>query len=315
VKQVLEVPIVPVARVATTAPVARVAASRRSSDFLALTKPRLNLLVLLTTLGGLYLGAPDGVAPVLLFHTLIGTALVAGGASALNQVWERDTDGLMRRTRTRPVPDGRLQAAEGLRFGLLLSAIGLVQLALGVNLAAALVAAATLGSYVLLYTPLKRRTWLSTLIGAFPGALPPVIGWAAATGRIDVAALTLFGIVFFWQIPHFLAIAWLYREDYARAGLPLLPVIEPDGRSTGRQALIYAVLLVPVSVSPAATGLAGTGYVAVAVVLGAALVALSVTFARERSTTAARRLFLASIAYLPLLWAVLVVDRLWLQGF
>ena len=314
-KQVLEVPIVPVARVATTAPVARVAASRRSSDFLALTKPRLNLLVLLTTLGGLYLGAPDGVAPVLLFHTLIGTALVAGGASALNQVWERDTDGLMRRTRTRPVPDGRLQAAEGLRFGLLLSAIGLVQLALGVNLAAALVAAATLGSYVLLYTPLKRRTWLSTLIGAFPGALPPVIGWAAATGRIDVAALTLFGIVFFWQIPHFLAIAWLYREDYARAGLPLLPVIEPDGRSTGRQALIYAVLLVPVSVSPAATGLAGTGYVAVAVVLGAALVALSVTFARERSTTAARRLFLASIAYLPLLWAVLVVDRLWLQGF
>jgi protoheme IX farnesyltransferase len=315
VKQVLEVPIVPVARVATTAPVARVAASRRSSDFLALTKPRLNLLVLLTTLGGLYLGAPDGVAPVLLFHTLIGTALVAGGASALNQVWERDTDGLMRRTRTRPVPDGRLQAAEGLRFGLLLSAIGLVQLALGVNLAAALVAAATLGSYVLLYTPLKRRTWLSTLIGAFPGALPPVIGWAAATGRIDVAALTLFGIVFFWQIPHFLAIAWLYREDYARAGLPLLPVIEPDGRSTGRQALIYAVLLVPVSVSPAATGLAGTAYVAVAVVLGAALVALSVTFARERSTTAARRLFLASIAYLPLLWAVLVVDRLWLQGF
>jgi heme o synthase len=315
VKQVLEVPIVPVARVATTAPVARVAASRRSSDFLALTKPRLNLLVLLTTLGGLYLGAPDGVAPLLLFHTLIGTALVAGGASALNQVWERDTDGLMRRTRTRPVPDGRLQAAEGLRFGLLLSAIGLVQLALGVNLAAALVAAATLGSYVLLYTPLKRRTWLSTLIGAFPGALPPVIGWAAATGRIDVAALTLFGIVFFWQIPHFLAIAWLYREDYARAGLPLLPVIEPDGRSTGRQALIYAVLLVPVSVSPAATGLAGTGYVAVAVVLGAALVALSVTFARERSTTAARRLFLASIAYLPLLWAVLVVDRLWLQGF
>jgi heme o synthase len=315
VKQVLEVPIVPVARVATTAPVARVAASRRSSDFLALTKPRLNLLVLLTTLGGLYLGAPDGVAPLLLFHTLIGTALVAGGASALNQVWERDTDGLMRRTRTRPVPDGRLQAAEGLRFGLLLSAIGLVQLALGVNLAAALVAAATLGSYVLLYTPLKRRTWLSTLIGAFPGALPPVIGWAAATGRIDVAALTLFGIVFFWQIPHFLAIAWLYREDYARAGLPLLPVIEPDGRSTGRQALIYAVLLVPVSVSPAATGLAGTAYVAVAVVLGAALVALSVTFARERSTTAARRLFLASIAYLPLLWAVLVVDRLWLQGF
>jgi len=309
VKQVLEVPVVPVVTTATAVP--RAVGASRSADFLALTKPRLNLLVLLTTLCGLYLGAPDGVAPILLFHTLVGTALVAGGSAALNQVWERDTDGLMRRTRLRPVPDGRLHASEGLWFGVLLSAVGLVQLALGVNLPAAIVAAVTLASYVLLYTPLKRRTWLSTLIGAFPGALPPVIGWAAATGTIDVSAVTLFAIVFFWQIPHFLAIAWLYREDYARAGLPLLPVIEPDGRSTGRQALIYALLLVPASVAPALTGLAGAGYVAIATVLGIALVVLSTRFARERSTAAARRLFLASIAYLPVLWTVLVIDRIW----
>jgi heme o synthase len=305
VKQVLEVPIV--GRV-----IPRVASHSRPADFLALTKPRLNLLVLFTTLGGLYLGAPEGVAPALLLHTLAGTALVAGGAAALNQVWERDTDGLMRRTRLRPVPDGRLQASESTGFGVLLAAAGLMQLSTGVNIASALVAAATLASYVLLYTPLKRRTWLSTLIGAIPGALPPLIGWAAATGGIDVAGLTLFAIVFFWQIPHFLAIAWLYREDYARAGLPLLPVVEPDGRSTGRHALLYAAALVPVSVAPAAVGLAGTPYVIVALALGMCLAALSLQFARDRSTMAARRLFFASIVYLPLLWAVLVADRLWL---
>jgi protoheme IX farnesyltransferase len=290
----------------------RATSHSRSADFFALTKPRLNLLVLITTLGGLYLGAPDGVAPAILFHTLVGTALVAGGAAALNQVWERDTDGLMRRTRLRPVPAGRLQAAEGARFGLLLSSAGLVQLLAGVNLAASLVAAATLVSYILVYTPLKRRTWLSTLAGAVPGALPPVIGWAAATGSVNLTGMTLFGIVFCWQIPHFLAIAWLYREDYGRAGLPLLPVIEPDGRSTGRQALAYAIALVPVSIAPALAGLAGPVYVTAAVILGIALVALSARFARDRSTAAARRLFFASIVYLPLLWAVLVADRLWL---
>jgi heme o synthase len=300
------------AGVATVAPAPRVTSRARSSDFLTLTKPRLNLLVLITTLGGMYIAAPDGVAPLLLLHTLIGTALVAGGASALNQVWERDTDLLMRRTRTRPVPDGRLQPAEGTRFGILLSIAGLAQLAAFVNVLAAAVAAVTLASYVLLYTPLKRRTWLSTLIGAFPGALPPVIGWAAATGTISAGAVTLFAIIFFWQIPHFLAIAWLYREDYARARLPLLPVLEPDGRSTGRQAVAYAAVLLPASIAPAFVGLAGPVYVAVAFVLGATLLALSMHFARERSMVAARRLFYASIIYLPILWAVLVADSLWL---
>ena len=284
----------------------------RSLDFLALTKPRLNLLVLITALGAMYLAAPEGVAPLTLLHALVGTALVAAGASALNQVWERDTDGLMRRTRTRPVPDGRLQPVEGAIFGVALAVAGLLQLALGVNLLSASVAAVTLASYLLLYTPLKRRTWLSTLVGAFPGALPPVIGWTAVTGEISAGAIALFAIVFFWQMPHFLAIAWLYREDYARAGLPLLPVVEPDGRSTGRQAVAYAAALVPVSIAPAAFGLGGAVYVTCALALGAALLAVSVRFARDRSTAGARRLFFASIIYLPILWAVLVIDRLWL---
>jgi protoheme IX farnesyltransferase len=308
---VVEVAAASVGSVSAPAPAA-VARTTAFADYLALTKPRLNLLVLLTTLAGMYLAAPDGVAPLTLLHALVGTALVAGGASALNQVWERDTDGLMRRTRIRPLPDGRLHAGEGARFGIALSIAGLAQLAAGVNALSAAVAAVTLASYVLLYTPLKRRTWLSTLVGAFPGALPPVIGWAAATGEITAGAATLFAIVFLWQMPHFLAIAWLYREDYARAGLPLLPVIEPDGRSTGRQAFAYAAALLPASVAPAFFGLGGLVYVVAALALGAALLVLSAQFALDRSSTSARRLFLASITYLPILWALLVADRLWL---
>ena len=297
---------------AAAVPTPRHARRARTVDFLALTKPRLNLLVLFTTLAGLYLAAPEGVALVTLVHTLIGTACVAGGAAALNQVWERDTDRLMRRTRMRPLPDGRVKPGEGTAFGVVLSAAGLAELALGVNIVAASVAALTLASYVLLYTPLKRRTWHSTLIGAFPGALPPVIGWAAATNAISGGAVALFGIVFLWQMPHFLAIAWLYREDYARAGIPLLPVMEPDGRSTGRQAVLYAAALVPVSITPAFVGLAGPPYVALACVLGAVLLALSARFARDLTTQDARRLFIASIVYLPLLWGALVANRFWL---
>ena len=282
------------------------------ADFVTLAKPRLNLLVLVTTAAGLYLASPEGVATAVLLHTLIGTALVAGGAAALNQVWERDTDALMRRTRTRPIASGRLETSEGLWFGVALSAAGLVQLAVGVNLISAATAALTLGSYVLVYTPLKRRSSLATLVGGIPGALPPVIGWAAATGTLALPALVLFGIVFFWQMPHFLAIAWLYRDDYAAAGIPLLPVLEPDGRRTGRQALLYSAALWPVSLMPALVGLAGGFYVVVATVLGLALIALGAGFARERSNPAARRLFLFSIIYLPLLLGALVADRLWI---
>jgi protoheme IX farnesyltransferase len=218
----------------------------------------------------------------------------------------------MRRTRTRPLPGGRLGTTEGTWFGVLLSAIGLAQLAVAVNGTAAAVAGCTLISYVLVYTPLKPHTSLATLVGAIPGALPPVIGWSAATERIPLEALVLFGIVFFWQMPHFLAIAWLYRDDYANAGIPLLPVLEPDGRRTGQQALLYSAALWPVSLLPAAVGLAGVPYMIVATALGLLFVWLALRFARERSMATARALFLFSITYLPLLLGALVADRLWI---
>jgi protoheme IX farnesyltransferase len=285
----------------------------RTSDFITLMKPRLNLLALFTALVGLYLAAPDGVPLPLLAHTLAGTALVAGGAAALNQVWERRTDALMRRTGSRPLPQGRLGVGESTGFGLLLAVLGLGELALGVNLVAAAVALVTLVSYVAVYTPLKTRTWHSTLVGAFPGALPPVIGWAAATGGIGWGAAALFAIIFCWQMPHFFALAWLHREDYARAGMRVLPVIEPDGRSTGRHAWFYAGTLVGVSATPAAVGLAGWPYLLLAGALGAALMALCLDFRRSLTPASARRVFLASITYLPLLLGGLLLDRLWLQ--
>jgi protoheme IX farnesyltransferase len=284
---------------------------RRAISFVSLTKPRLNLLVLLTTMGGLYVAAPGGVSASLALHTLMGTALVAGGAAALNQVWERHTDRLMRRTSTRPLPGRRLEVGESTIFGIGLSAAGLVQLAVAVNITAAWVAGLTLVSYVLFYTPLKTRTSLATLVGAVPGALPPVIGWTAAAGEVSLPAMILFGIVFFWQMPHFLAIAWMHREDYARAGIPLLPVLEPDGRRTGQQALQYAVALAPVSLLPVLVGLAGTAYALVALVLGMAMIWFSAQFARHRSIATARRLFLFSLAYLSVLWIALVADRIW----
>lgn len=289
-----------------------IAAAGGFGDFIALTKPRLNMLVLLTTLAGVYLGSPTGVPFSVLFHTLAGTALVAGGASALNQVWERDTDALMRRTRNRPLPGGRMGVVEGTVFGVLLSGVGLVELAVAVNPLACAVAALTLASYVLVYTPLKRHTSLATLIGAIPGALPPVIGWAAATGTVTLPALVLFGIAFLWQMPHFLAIAWRYRDDYAAAGIPLLPVLEPDGRRTGQQAFLYAAVLWPVSLLPAGVGLSGLPYSIVATVLGFLFIGLAAAFARDRSMLAARRLFLFSIIYSPLLWGALVIDRVFL---
>jgi protoheme IX farnesyltransferase len=282
----------------------------RAADFLALTKPRLNLLVVATAMVGFYLGLREPVRLVFVIHTLVGTALVAAGAAALNQFSERDTDGLMRRTRARPLPAGRLRPIDARNAGLALSAIGLLELALGANPLAASVAFVTLVSYSVVYTPLKRRTSLATIAGAVPGALPPMIGWAAARGTLSIEAWTLFAIVFFWQMPHFLAIAWMYREDFGRAGFPLLPVIEPDGRSTGRQAVAIAAALVPVSVVPGVVGVAGLVYTMAALALGSGLLALAVVFARTRTAEAARRLFLGSLAYLPLLWGMMIADRL-----
>jgi protoheme IX farnesyltransferase len=290
-------------------PLEKTRARSRTADFVALTKPRLNVLVILTTVAAYYLGAGPDLGVAALIYTIIGTALVAGGASALNQVWERRTDTLMRRTRMRPLPDLRLRPAEATWFGLALSAAGLVQLWLGANALTAFTALLTLVSYVLFYTPLKLRTSLSTIVGAVPGALPAVIGWAAATNTLSIEAWVLFAIVFMWQMPHFLAIAWMYRDDYAQAGIPLLPVIEPDGRSTGRQAVLYAVALVPVTLLPTLVDLAGARYLAAAIVLGAIVVWLSVEFAATRTIVAARRLFFATILYLPLLWLALLADH------
>ena len=259
-------------------------------------------------MAGYYLGTTRLDVPALC-HTLVGTALVAGGASAFNQLAEQDVDGLMQRTRLRPLPDGRLSAVAAGWFALSLSAIGLVQLALGVNLLAASVALVTLLTYTLVYTPLKRRTSLSTLVGGVPGALPPVIGWTAATGTLSVEAWVLFAIVFLWQMPHFLAIAWLCRDDYARAGLKMLPVVEPDGRSTATQVMLYAAVLVPASLVPTLIGLAGAVYFAGAALLGAAFFGLALRFAIGRNNEAARALFIGSITYLPLLWSLMLANH------
>jgi protoheme IX farnesyltransferase len=284
-------------------------AGGQAGDYVTLAKPRLNMLVVATTLAGYYMAAPRGPGWALLLHTLIGTALVASGASAFNQLLEIESDGLMRRTRARPLPSGRIAPGRAKAFALVLSIAGLVQLALAVNLLAAAVALATLLTYTVFYTPLKKRTSLATVVGGVPGALPPMIGWAAVRNNLSVEAWILFGIVFLWQMPHFLAIAWMYREDYRRAGFPLLPIVEPDGGSTGRQAVIYAAALVPVSLAPTAAAMTGNAYLAGAAVMGVGFLALAARFARFRATADARRLFFGSVVYLPLLWILMVVNR------
>jgi len=285
------------------------ASKTRSADFIALAKPRLNVLVVASTLVGYSMAAFEGINLLRLLATLVGTGLVAGGASAFNQVIERDLDALMRRTRMRPMADRRLQPFEGLLFAFALSITGLLILAAFTNVLAAEVALATLISYVLVYTPLKTRSSFSTVIGAIPGALPPVIGWAAARGELRIEAWVLFGIVFLWQLPHFLAIAWIYRDDYARAGFPMLAVIEPDGRSTGRQSLIYAAALLPLSLAPTLMNLAGNVYFAGALALGLAYIWLAWRFSRSIAVIDARRLFFASITYLPLVWILMIADK------
>ena len=281
----------------------------RAADYVTLAKPRLNMLVVASTLVGYVMG--DGeMADVLRVVAMVGgTALVAGGASAFNQVFERRTDALMRRTRLRPMADGRMSPQDASLYAAALSLAGLAALALFVNILSALVALATLVSYAAIYTPLKLRTSFSTVIGAIPGALPPVIGWAAATNGLGRGAWILFGILFLWQLPHFLAIAWIYREDYARAGFPMLPVIEPDGRSTARQSVLYAAALLPLSLAPTLVGITTTFYFVAALVLTLGFLALTLQFARTRSVADARRVFFGSIVYLPILWVLMIAGR------
>jgi protoheme IX farnesyltransferase len=283
--------------------------SGRVADYIELTKPRLNVLVVATSAAGYYLGAAGPLDWWRMVQAVSGTALVAGGAAVLNQVYERDTDALMRRTRMRPLPDGRVPPDEARLFGLMLSVVGLAMLAVRANLIAASLAAATLVVYLIVYTPMKRRSPLATLVGAVPGALPPLIGWTASHGSFSAGAAALFAIVFLWQIPHFMAIAWLYRDDYGKAGFPMLPVIEPDGRKTGRQAVLYAAMLLPVSLVPWLIGLSGPIYFGVAAALGAALLGLSIRFWHSRTDQTARVLFFASIIYLPLIWITMIWDK------
>jgi heme o synthase len=279
------------------------------SDYIALTKPRLNFLVVLTSAAGYYLGGVAAPDLLRMAQAVVGTALVAGGSAVLNQVYERDTDARMRRTRMRPLPDRRVTAPEAAIFGLVLSGAGLGVLAFATNWVAAALALATLMIYLLIYTPMKRTSTLSTLVGAVPGALPAVIGWSAARGDIAIGGWTLFAIVFLWQIPHFMAIAWMYRDDYRSAGFPMLPVVEPDGLRTGQQAFLYAAALLPVSIGPSVVGLAGWAYFWIALALGTVLLVLSAQFARARTDRTARTLFFASIIYLPLIWAAMVLDH------
>jgi protoheme IX farnesyltransferase len=280
------------------------------ADYLALAKPRLNCLVVATSAASYYLGATAAIDIGRILLASAGTALVAGGAAALNQVSERDTDALMRRTRLRPLPDRRIGTDEARTFGLMLSASGLVLLATRANLLAAALALGTLVIYLVLYTPMKRRTPLATLIGAVPGALPALIGWTASYGSVGAGGAALFAIVFLWQIPHFMAISWLYRDDYGRAGFPMLVVIDPEGRLAGRQAVLYAAVLVPVTLLPSAMLLSGAIYGVTAAVLGIALLSLAMKFASTPTDEAARRLFFASILYLPILWIVMIADKL-----
>jgi len=293
-----------------TGAVAIPAAGTRARDFVALAKPRLNLLVVASTLAGYAMADGEPLGLLRICGLALGTGLVAGGASAFNQVYERDIDALMQRTRLRPIPDQRLQPLEAVMFGAAITIIGALMVAAASNVLAATVALTTVFVYVAIYTPLKRRTPLNTVIGAIPGALPAIVGWAAASGEITAKAWVLFGIMFLWQMPHFLAIAWLCREDYARARLQMLPVLEPDGRSTGRQAVIYGAALIPLSLAPAPLHMAGQTYFLGALVLGVAFLWVTFRFARTRSTRDARRAFFGSLAYLPLLWILMIADKL-----
>jgi len=289
--------------------VASVAGKSWSSVLADLVKARLTTLVLLTTLVGFYLGWRGPMNFVLMFHVLAGTGLVAAGAAALNQLLERDYDARMRRTMSRPLPSGRLQPVTVMIFGGLCSVAGLVYLAGLVNPLTSVIGAVTLISYLFIYTPLKRVTWLNTPVGAIPGALPPLMGWTAARGEISGEGWALFAILAFWQLPHFFAIAWMYRDDYARAGFKMLPAVDPDGQRTGQQAVSHTLGLLLVSVFPYLYHLAGPVYLTGALLLGVFYLACAVRFARQLTMSRARQLFLASILYLPLLLALMVWDK------
>jgi len=275
-----------------------------------LFKARLTALVVVTTVVGFYLGDRGGMHGVLMLNTLLATAMLASGAAALNQYLERDHDALMARTRNRPLPSGRLQPDTVLLIGGCISAAGLLYLAVAVNLLTSLLGALTLISYLFIYTPLKRVTTLNTMVGAIPGALPPLMGWTAAQGEVTAAGWSLFAILFFWQMPHFFAIAWMYKDEYRKAGFRMLPLEDPDGARTAHQAVLHALGLLPISLCPFLFNVAGPVYFLGALVLGAVYTGTAIRFAMSRTRGRARVLFLTSIIYLPLLLGLLVIDKI-----
>jgi len=287
-------------------------------DYIELTKPRITWLILMSTGIGYFFGLPRatnalaflaGIHLLSLLHTIVGTGLIASGTAALNQWYEREADRHMRRTSARPLPSGRLAAPRALAFGAALSVAGFVELWLGVNLLAAAIGLFTLASYLFIYTPMKQRTWWSTTVGAIPGAMPPVIGYAAAAGAINRESWVLFAILFLWQFPHFYSIAWMYKEDYARAGIRMLPVVEPDCRSTARQIVIFGIALIPVSLVPGMLGMSGRIYLAGALLLGLWFLYSGVRVALERSLSRARGVLVTSVLYLPLIYGLMLLDR------
>jgi protoheme IX farnesyltransferase len=287
----------------------RLSARERLAAYLELTKPRITFLIVLTAAAGFALGSHGRVDYAALGTAMLGIALLSSGIATLNQYMERDLDALMRRTANRPLPSGRLSPWEVLLFGTGLTGLAEIYLAALVNPLTALLGLTVIAGYLFAYTPLKTKTSLSTLVGAFPGAVPPLIGWAAVRGEVGIEAWVLFAILFLWQFPHFLAIAWMYREDYARAGILMLPVVEPDGRVTAQQIVVYTVLLLPVSLLPTALGISGKLYLYGAIVLGLLFLYSSVRAAFSKSKQEARRLLLTSVVYLPLLFILMVLDR------
>jgi protoheme IX farnesyltransferase len=287
-------------------------------DYIALTKPRITWLILMSTGIGYFFGLPatqgwraflSNISWLSLLYTIVGTGLIASGTAALNQFFERDGDRRMRRTAGRPLPAGRLEEGPAFGFGVGLSVAGFCALWLGVNLLAGLVGVFTLASYLFLYTPLKRRTWWSTTVGAIPGAMPPVIGYAASSGVINREALILAAILFLWQFPHFYAIAWMYKDDYAKAGIRMLPVVEPDCRSTARQIVLFGIALIPVSLIPAAFHMSGAIYFAGALALGLWFLYSGVRVALDRTLARARGVLMASVLYLPLIYGLMLINR------
>jgi len=277
--------------------------------YVELTKPRIALMLVLTSAAGFYLGTANGFDVTLFFNSMIGIALLASGVATLNQVWERKTDALMERTAKRPLPTQKISFTEALVFGISFCLVAEIYLAFLVNSLTAILGLTVIVGYVLLYTPLKTRTSASTAIGAIPGAMPPLMGWTASADEISLGAWALFAMLFLWQFPHFLAIAWMYKEQYAKAGILMLPVIEPEGKITARQIVIFTLLLLPVSLAPFFLGFAGLIYLVGAILLGLWFLAASIKTARAKSVAEARKLLLVSVLYLPLIFALMVFNH------